>query len=33
MTNNDVIRRIRYLFHYSDVQTIALFKLADYDVS
>jgi uncharacterized protein YehS (DUF1456 family) len=33
MTNNDVIRRIRYLFHYSDVKTIALFKLANHDVS
>jgi uncharacterized protein YehS (DUF1456 family) len=32
MTNNDILRRIRYLFNYSDVKMIALFKLADYDV-
>ncbi len=32
MTNNDVLRRIRYLFNFSDLKIIALFKLADYDV-
>lgn len=33
MTNNDILRRIRYLFGYTDLQMIALFKLANYDVS
>lgn len=32
MTNNDILRRIRYTFDYSDTQMIALFKLADLDV-
>lgn len=32
MTNNDILRRIRYLFNFSDPKMIALFKLADYDV-
>ncbi|MFA6619091.1 MAG: DUF1456 family protein, partial [Candidatus Neomarinimicrobiota bacterium] len=32
MTNNDVFRRLRYLFNYSDLQIIAIFKLADYEV-
>ena len=32
MTNNDIIRRIRYLFDFSDLKMIALFKLANYDV-
>lgn len=32
MTNNDILRRIRYLFNYSDSKMIALFKLASFDV-
>lgn len=32
MTNNDVLRRVRYLFNFTTPETIALFKLADYDV-
>ena len=32
MTNNDILRRIRYLFDFSDLKMIALFKLANYDV-
>lgn len=32
MTNNEILRRIRYLFDFSDLKMIALFKLADYDV-
>lgn len=33
MTNNDIIRRIRYLFDFSDTKMITLFKLANYDVN
>ena len=29
MTNNDIIRRIRYLFNFSDKQVVELFKLAN----
>lgn len=32
MTNNDILRRIRYLFDFSDLKMIALFKLANHDV-
>jgi uncharacterized protein YehS (DUF1456 family) len=32
MTNNDVFRRVRYLFDFTDQQMIDLFKLADYEV-
>jgi uncharacterized protein YehS (DUF1456 family) len=32
MTNSDILRRIRYLFDFSDLKMIALFKLANYDV-
>lgn len=32
MTNNDILRRIRYTFDYSDLKMIALFKLSNYDV-
>jgi len=32
MDNNEIIRRIRYLFNFNDLKMIALFKLADYDV-
>lgn len=31
MTNNDILRRIRYLFDFSDLKMIELFKLADFD--
>ena len=32
MTNNDILRRIRYLFDFSDLKMITIFKLANYDV-
>lgn len=32
MTNNDILRRIRYLFNYSDQKMMEIFKLANYDV-
>lgn len=32
MTNNDILRRIRYLFNYSDLQMISLFKTANHNV-
>lgn len=33
MTNNDIIKRIRYIFDYSDEQMIAIFESADYKVT
>lgn len=33
MTNNDVLRRVRYMFRLSDAKVIELFKHADYDVT
>ena len=33
MTNNDVLRRIRYTFDYNDTKMIAIFELADLKVS
>ncbi|MCK5356250.1 MAG: DUF1456 family protein, partial [Methyloprofundus sp.] len=33
MTNNDVLRRIRYTFDFNDEKMIALFALADCQVS
>ncbi|GFO72235.1 hypothetical protein BJAS_P2307 [Bathymodiolus japonicus methanotrophic gill symbiont] len=33
MTNNDVLRRIRYTFDFNDTRMIALFALADHQVS
>lgn len=33
MTNNDILRRVRYLFDFSDSKMVALFKLADDDVT
>jgi uncharacterized protein YehS (DUF1456 family) len=33
MINNDILRRIRYCFDYSDVRVIKFFALADHDVS
>ena len=32
MTNNDILRRIRYVFDYSDAQMIAIFALADVEI-
>ncbi len=33
MTNNDVLRRIRYTFDFNDTKMMALFALADYKVT
>ena len=33
MTNNDVLRRIRYIFKFSDSKMIALFKLGNLEVT
>ena len=33
MTNNDIIRRIRYTFEYNDDKMIEIFGLADYEVT
>ena len=33
MTNNDILRRIRYTFNFSDDKMIALFKQAEADVT
>ncbi len=33
MTNNDVLRRIRYIFDYSDSKMISIFSLADHEVT
>ncbi len=33
MTNNDVLRRVRYVFDFNDSKMIAVFKLADYQVT
>jgi uncharacterized protein YehS (DUF1456 family) len=33
MTNNDVLRRIRYTFNYDDTKMIAIFGLADLEVT
>lgn len=32
MTNNDIFRRIRYLFNYSDLKIVKLFKFVDQEV-
>ncbi len=32
MTNNDILRRVRYLFDFSDSKMISLFKLVEHDV-
>lgn len=32
MTNNDILRRLRYLFDFSDLKIITIFRLANYDV-
>ncbi|MBI4651737.1 DUF1456 family protein [Candidatus Desantisbacteria bacterium] len=33
MTNNDILRRIRYIFDFNDSKMIAIFGLADYKVT
>lgn len=33
MTNNDIMRRIRYIFDFDDSKMIAIFGLADYPVT
>ena len=33
MTNNDILRRIRYTFDFSDTKLIAIFGLADHHVT
>ncbi len=33
MTNNDILRRIRYTFDYHESKMVAIFGLADYEVS
>jgi len=32
MTNNDILRRVRYILQFSDSKMIELFKLANYEV-
>lgn len=33
MTNNDILRRLRYVFDFNDSKMIGLFNLADYPVT
>ena len=33
MTNNDILRRIRYIFDFNDSKMIAIFSLADHQVT
>jgi uncharacterized protein YehS (DUF1456 family) len=33
VTNNDILRRIRYIFDFSDSKMTAIFSLADYQVT
>lgn len=33
MTNNDILRRIRYIFDFNDSKVISIFSLADLEVS
>ena len=33
MTNNDILRRIRYIFNYNDNKMIAIFALANYQAT
>lgn len=33
MTNNDILRRVRYIFDFNDEKMIALFGLADHEVT
>jgi uncharacterized protein YehS (DUF1456 family) len=33
MTNNDILRRLRYTFDFDDFKMMAIFALADYEVT
>jgi len=33
MTTNDILRRVRYIFDFNDSKMVAIFKLADYQVT
>ena len=33
MTNNDILRRVRYIFDFNDSKMMAVFKLVDYQVT
>ncbi len=33
LSNNDILRRVRYLFDFSDADMMDIFKLADFDAS
>lgn len=33
MTNNDILRRLRYIFNYNDSKMMSLFALSDYEAS
>ena len=33
MTNNDILRRIRYIFDFNDTKMMTIFSLAEQDVS
>ncbi len=33
MTNNDILRRVRYIFDFNDDKMVAIFALADYEVT
>jgi uncharacterized protein YehS (DUF1456 family) len=33
MQNNDILRRIRYIFDYSDPKMVAIFAAADYEIT
>lgn len=33
MTNNDILRRVRYTFNFNDSKMVDIFKSADHDVS
>jgi uncharacterized protein YehS (DUF1456 family) len=33
MTNNDLLRRLRYTFNFSDLKIISIFELAEYHVT
>ena len=32
MTNNDILRRIRYMFHFNELNMVDIFKLAEHEV-
>lgn len=33
MTNNDILKRLRFTFDYNDAQMVAIFNLTDYDAT